>query len=54
MKYESPLARVVQVRLEKNFADTVIVSSGIYLFDWEDGEELGDEFEDGGDIALMF
>ena len=52
MKYDSPVVKVTQVRLEESLVDTVNISASPRLLDWEDGEELGDESEEGGDIYL--
>ena len=54
MKYEPPVVKVTQVRLEKNLADTVCISAGVNVIDWEDGGELGTEFEEGGNIYLAY
>ena len=53
VNYEPPSVQVVKIQLEKGMAQTVIVSAGVQLYDWEDGGKLGDNPDEGGDIFLM-
>ena len=54
IKYEPLVVKVTQVRLEKNLADTVCISTSVNLTDWEDGGKQGTEFEEGGDIYWTY
>ena len=54
MKYEPPVVKVTQLRLEENLVNTVCISTDARLLDWEDGGKLGDGFEEGGDIYWTY
>ena len=54
VSYESPLVMVSQVALEEGLAQTVMISASARLLDWEEGDLLGDDDDEGGDIYLTY
>ena len=51
--YGSPRVLVTQVELEESLAQVAISVSARFI-DWEEGEVLGDEPDEGGDVYLTY
>ena len=55
LNYESPMVKVTRVVLETGIAQTgVPMSVGVSLHNWEEGGEIGNGPDDGGDIHLIY
>ena len=52
--YEPPWVLVTQVEMEESLAQNVAISVSARFIDWEEGEVLGDEPDEGGDVYLTY
>ena len=52
--YETPSVSGIRVMLEESLAQAVAISVSARLIDWEEGETLGDDPDEGGDVYLTY